>query len=191
MTCPHSGDCVFYSTVEPNVFKRIKFANSFPYCKGGQHAACALLEVMDTGRPVPDNLLPNGSLGDYLDFSTASQSHAGARRQFVVVEDSPVFMRIAGNIVRNAVPDALVVECNSFEEACTALNDGDTVLVVSGYGIGSGRSARDLRHHTTAPIIVLTSHPEHTIEAPLNSRVVQKASGPGALTEAIHAMVGV
>lgn len=190
MTCPHSADCIFYSTVEPDVFKRIKFAGSFPYCKGGQHAACAILEVMDTGRPVPDNLLPNGGLGDYLDFATMEHTFASARRQFVVVEDSPVFMRIAGNIVRNAVPDALVVECNNFEEACTALGDGETVLVVSGYGIGSGRSARDLRHHTTAPIIVLTSHPENTIDAPVNSRVVQKASGPGALTEAIHAMVG-
>lgn len=191
MSCPQSGDCIFYSAVEPNIMLRIKFASSFPYCRGGQHAACALLEVMDSGRPVPANLLPNGTLGDYMDPEGITRAGGDGTRQFVVVEDSPVFMRIAGNIVRNAVPNARVVECNSFDEARVVLDEGDTELVISGYGIGSGRSARDLRHHTLAPIIVLTSHPANSIEAPTNSRVVQKASGPGALTEAILAVVGV
>lgn len=183
--CPETARCTFFQTVEPSIMKRIKYASSFPYCKGNQHQSCSLYPLVVTGAEIPANLTPNGVVGDYMDDHNVV--HAGSGHHFLVVEDSPVFMRIAANVLRNAIPGASVTECCSFDEARQALLERPISLVVSGYGIGGGRSVKDLRMLTDAPIIVLTGRPEHEVDAPINAHVVQKDAGPGALTTAIHA----
>lgn len=183
--CPIHDSCGFYAAVEPSLVKRIKYASAYPYCKGGMHETCAIHSYIKRGRTAPADLLPNGTTADYADAA----SHA-PRTGYLVIEDSPVFAAIAGHAIRDRVPQAEVIECTSFSEAEQHLRSGDLQLVVCGYGIGDGRTAHDVRRMTQAPLVVLTGIPEDEIEAPPDSRVVFKMSGPNALKAAIDAALG-
>ena len=61
--CPSSADCVFYQTIEPSIVKRVRYASVYSYCRGGEHAACALYDKIAAGLPVVHNLMPDGSIG--------------------------------------------------------------------------------------------------------------------------------
>lgn len=188
--CPSISSCVFSASVEPNLVKRIRFASAFPYCKGGRHAECALYQRMETGDPVPTNLMPDGTVGDYRDDVAAASAARSSGSRFLVVDDSPVFATIAANTLKLRFPHAEVVQCHSFEEAEPELKNGAFSLVVSGNGLGAGKTFKDVRRMTMAPMVLFTGWPPSPADVPAGCRVVKKDAGPEALRSAIEGLIG-
>lgn len=187
--CPRDGSCTFHLTVEPSIVKRIRYAGAYPYCKGGKYEDCALYSYVERGDSVPVNLMPDGSRGDYMDDvavdAPMGESKApGVIHRFIIVDESMVFATIAANALRQGFPDAEVVQCHSYNEAAPKLRREHFHLVVSGHGIGDGRTVHDVRHLTFAPILCFTGRHAEPSELPDNSKVVLKAAGPSALREA-------
>lgn len=193
--CPQSETCAFYQAIEPSIVKRIKFASAFPYCKGDKFTECAIHARVSSGRDVPSDLLPDGSAGDYLDSPRAGTAHSATRSGgtmgtagscFLVVDDSPVFAIIAANAIKQHVSGAEVEVCATFDEAEAVIRSKGIRLVVSGYGLGDGRTVLDVRRMTEAPILVFTGRPGEDRELPARSRVVAKGAGPDALRGALE-----
>ncbi len=176
--CPSSGVCAFYRTIEPSIIKRVKYASTYSYCRGGEHHECALRAKLVNGLPVPHNLMPDGSTGTYLD-EDRSVVHT-----FLVIEDSPVFAALASSAITSNFKGAQVVRKATYDDAAEELADGMFSAVVCGFGLGGNRTAHDVRSATTAPIVVLTGRPG-AIDAPRDSRVVAKGAGPEALVSAL------
>lgn len=193
--CSQSRACVFSQSIGSSIVKRIRFASAYPYCRGERSEECALLGYMQRGESVPPNLLPDGSTGDYLEGYTApgsaSQAAGGSSGRFLVVDDSMVFASIATNVIRQRFPDADVVQCHSYVEAEPRLREGRFSLIISGNGIGGGRTVHDVRLLSLAPIVVFTGRPLEDSDLPSNSRLVTKAAGPGALRQAVEVLLGV
>jgi hypothetical protein len=189
--CPQSGTCTFYQAIEPSIVKRIKFASAFPYCKGDKFAECALYSRVISGRDVPTDLLPDGSAGDYLDSPSEQAARVGgpvagtAGSCFLVVDDSPVFAIIAANAIKQHISGAVVEVCATFGEAEAVIRSKGIKLVISGYGLGDGKTVLDVRRMTEAPILVFTGRPGEDRELPHRSRVVAKGAGPDALRGAL------
>ena len=192
--CPQSGNCTFFQAIEPSIVKRIKFASAFPYCKGDKFAECAIHSRITSGRDVPSDLLPDGSAGDYLDAAPSGavasaqrggQASAPAGSCFLVVDDSPVFAILAANAIKQHVSGADVEVCATFAEAETVMRSKVVRLVVSGYGLGDGKTVLDVRRMTEAPILVFTGMASEDRELPHRSRVVAKGAGPEALRGAL------
>lgn len=190
-TCPVSGGCRFHSIVESSLAKRVRFASAFPYCKGGRHESCELLPYVLDHREAPRDLLPDGSRGDY-DGEHGQASVPGRvslSRRMLVVEDSPVFATLAANAIRQHMPEASVEVCTDFTEAEAVIRTKGAHAVVSGYGIGNGRTVHDIRNITTAPILIFTGRLGDDIELPSRSRVVRKDAGPEALCSSLDALL--
>lgn len=186
--CPDASACAFSTSVEPNMVKRIRFAFAFPYCKGGKHEECALYTRMQRGETVPSNLLPDGGTGDYREDAPRVADRAHGTR-ILVVDDSPIFATIAANTARLCYPGADVVQCHSFEEAEPELKGAGFSLIVSGNGLGGGRSVHDVRRLSMAPIVLFTGRPPAEADTPVGSRVVTKGAGPEALRLAMEALL--
>lgn len=190
--CARGDDCVFHLTVEPSIMKRIRYAGAYPYCRGGRHEECAIHSCLQRGDSVPTNLMPDGSIGDYVDDAaqTASAGRVGTRgHRFMIVDDSMVFATIAANALRQCYPDAEVVQCHSYGEAAPQLRQNQFNLVVSGAGIGDGHTVHDVRQLTHAPIVLFTGRPVAPTDMPVNAKLVMKAAGPTALREAVQALL--
>lgn len=179
--CPRSTHCVFYTSVEPNVIKRVRYATSFGYCRGGQYEACALYQSLESGRDVAPGLLPDGSIGDYHDETRVA-------RRFLIIEDAPVFAALASTTITMAFHGAEVVRRATFDDAAKDLAEGTFSAVVCGFGLGGDRTVHDVQKLTTAPIVVLTGRLGH-VEAPHGVQVVRKGAGPDALAKALKACV--
>jgi hypothetical protein len=186
MSCPRSRECPFHIAVEASVAKRIRFASSYPYCRGGKHAECAISLSIERGEAPPADLLPTGGHAVYSDEAAAVVVEGDGSR-VLVVDDSPVFCTISKNVIGNMMPESTVVACVDYGEARRQLDAGPVALVVSGLGIGDGRTAHDLRPLTEAPIIVLSGRPDADLGGLRNARLVRKDAGPGALSAAIEA----
>jgi len=189
--CPTSSTCVFYTTIERSLIKRIKFASAFPYCKAGRHDECALIAYMNRGDAPPADLLPDGTHADYREDGEVAAAVRSGGASFLVVDDSPVFATLAANVLRDAYPGADVVTCHSFVEAEQHLADGHFRLIVSGQGLGDGHTVHDVRRRTMAPIVVFTGRDVEPEKRPANSQVVLKGAGPGALRQAADVLLGV
>ena len=177
--CPSSGVCAFYRTIEPSIIKRVKYAASYSYCRGGEHHECALRAKLVNGLPVPHNLMPDGTTGTYLDEDRA------VVHSFLVIEDSPVFAALAANAITANFNGAQVVRKSTFEDAAEELEGGMFSAVICGFGLGGDRTAHDVRRATSAPIVVLTGRLGE-IDAPKGSQVVAKGAGPEALVSALR-----
>lgn len=177
--CPSSGVCAFYRTIEPSIIKRVKYASSYSYCRGGEHSECALHAKLVNGLPIPHNLMPDGSTGTYLDEDRA------VVHTFLVIEDAPVFAALASNAITSHFRGAQVVCKSTYEDAVDELADGMFSAVVCGFGLGGDRTAHDVRRITTAPMVILTGRLGE-IDAPKGSHVVAKGAGPEALVSALR-----
>ncbi len=186
--CPASQNCNFYASVESSLVKRVRYASAYPYCKGGKHEHCAIHVRMTEGREVPGDLLPDGGVGDFAE-GPASQAAVTSGSRFLVVDDSPVFAALAANAIRQHMPSVDVSVCSSFEEAEPLLRAGGVRLVVSGYGVGGGKTVLDVRRITGVPILVFTGRMGDGFELPSRSKVVHKGAGPDALRGAIDALL--
>lgn len=186
--CPNASACTFSASVEPYLVKRIRFASAFPYCKGGKHDECALYMRIRSGDAIPANLLPDGSFGDYREDTQRVADRVGGTR-ILVVDDSPIFATIAANTARLCYPGAEVLECHSFEEAEPELRGAGFSLIVSGNGLGGGRSVHDVRRLSMAPIVLFTGMPPAEADTPAGSRIVTKGAGPEALRHAMEALL--
>ena len=180
--CPSSADCVFYQTIEPSIVKRVRYASVYSYCRGGEHAACALYEKVATGLPVVHNLMPDGSIGEYLDEDRA------VVHRFLVIEDSPVFAALAASVISTHFDGAQVVRHPTYDAAAGELAEGGFSAVVCGFGLGGDRTAHDVRQLTQAPIVVLTGRLGE-VDAPAGARVVKKGAGPEALASALRTCI--
>ncbi len=189
MGCPKSSACVFAATVERSIVKRVRYSAAYPYCRGGRHDECALYIALGRGESVPHNLMPDGSVSDYLEEG-ASSTHVRGANRFLVVDDSPVFATIAANSIRLRYPNAQVVQCHSFDEAAQELAAGRFTLIVSGNGLGGGKTFQDIRRLSLAPMVLFTGWPPAETDVPDGCRVVKKDAGPDALSAAITSLVG-
>lgn len=179
MACPRNSSCIFHQTVEPSIIKRVKYASVYSYCRGGQHAECAVYRSMERGLAVPRNLMPDGTTGDYLDDSVT-----GHGRRFLIIEDSPVFAALASSTISSNFPGCHVVRKASFDAAMDELAQ-DWAAIVCGFGVGGDKTAHDVRQHSRAPMVILTGRPDH-IDLPHGARRVNKGDGPDALASAIR-----
>ena len=182
MACPQCASCTFYRLIEPSVVKRVRYASSYAYCRGGQHETCALYPKVAAGAPVPPNLLPDGTLGQYLDEDRV------VIHQFLIIEDMHMFAVLASNTLTSHFPGAQIVCRTDFAGAEADLNDSMFSAVICGFGLGDGRTVHDVRALTEAPIVVLTGRVGE-LDAPSNSRVVQKGAGPEALVAALRELL--
>lgn len=180
MACPRNGECIFHLTVEPSIIKRVRYASAHSYCRGAQHDECALYRALERGLPVPRNLMPDGSTGDYLDDAVA-----GHGRRLLVIEDSPVFAALASSTITTNFPGAHVERRASFDAALDELAH-DWAAIVCGFGVGGDKTAHDVRKHTRAPMVILTGRPDH-IDLPHGTQRVNKGDGPEALASALRA----
>ncbi|MRR11423.1 hypothetical protein EG835_02845 [bacterium] len=135
---------------------------------------------LERGIPIPRNLLPDGSSGDYLDEAPSS-----AGQRFLIIEDSPVFAALASSTITSNFPGAHVVRKHSFEAAAEELAQ-EWAAIVCGFGVGENRTAHDVRDHTRAPMVILTGRPDHIV-LPSGARRVNKGDGPEALASALRA----
>lgn len=182
MACPRTNQCVFHLTVEPSIVKRVRYAALFPYCRGGQHESCALHAAMRDDLEIPVNLMPDGTVGDYL------EDHEVCRmRRFLIIEDSPIFASLTSSCITATFKGAQIVRKTSFESALEDLGR-DYAAIVCGFGLGDGKTAHDIRTHTEAPMVVLTGRPDH-VELPRGARRVGKSEGPEALAAALRASI--
>lgn len=177
--CPRSAECVFYRTIEPSIVKRVRYANSYGYCRGGQHEACAIHTRLVGGVAVTPGMLPDGSMSDYL---TEDRSVV---HRFLVIEDSPIFAALASSTITSTFNGAQVVRATTYDEAAPELDDGMFSAVVCGFGLGGDRTVHDVRRHTSAPIVVLTGR-LGAVDVPHGTKVVQKGAGSEALASALR-----
>jgi hypothetical protein len=180
MTCPRSDACVFHQVVAPSIIQRVRYASVYSYCRGGQHEECALHEALAAGESVTRNLLPDGSIGDYLEHGDTCSI-----RRFLIIEETPIFAALTASTITNHFAGAQIVRKTSFEDALHELSR-EYHAIVCGYGLGGGRTAHDIRKHTDAPMVILTGRPDE-IDLPARSRRVGKSEGPEALASAIRA----
>lgn len=183
MACPRSDSCVFHQVVEPSIIKRVRYASVYSYCRAGQHEQCALYGEMEAGNQVRANLMPDGSIGDYIEDETACHV-----RRFLIIEDSPVFAALASSCITTNFKGAQVVRKPSFDSAIDDLGR-EYSAIVCGFGLGDGKTAHDVRAHTETPMVILTGRPDH-IELPRRARRVNKGEGPDALASALRACLG-
>ena len=183
MSCPLSGACEFYETASASLMARIKYASAFPYCRGGKDADCAIAIEIRAHRPVPEGLLPTGE----REFAMPAEFETGASvsttRRIVVIDDSPIFVRLAVAAVQNACPGYEVMPASSYEEASHLL-DETPALVVTGYGVGGGRTVHDVvaRLGNGTPVVVFTGKPD--VDLPFGATLVEKTAGATALADA-------
>ncbi|MRS12276.1 MAG: hypothetical protein EG823_04290 [Actinobacteria bacterium] len=146
------------------------------------HDTCALIRQVETGVPVQHNLMPDGSVGDYLDEDRF------VVHRFLVIEDSPVFATLASSTIATHFNGAQVVTKSTYQDAAEELEQGMFSAVICGYGLGEGRTVHDVRTLTASPIVVLTGRPGH-VDVPQGAQVVRKGAGPEALAAALRACV--
>lgn len=183
MPCPRGDACVFFQIVEPSIIKRVRYHSVYSYCRGGRHEECALYRSYERGLPVARNLMPGGSIGDYLDDGAE-----GTGRKFLIIEDSPVFSAFAFSTISSNYPGAHIVRTLSYDAAASELSQ-DWAAIVCGFGLGGDKTAHDVRRRTGAPMVVLTGRPDIT-DLPVGSRRVNKGEGPEALASALRACLG-
>ncbi len=181
--CLYSVDCVFHRTVEPSIAKRIRYASSFVFCRGGREEECAIRGLLSRGATVPGNLMPDGTTGDYLPDATVA-----IRPRFLVIEDSPVFAALAASTLSRHFSGAEIVRHATFGAAEPDLRAGDHSAIVCGYGLGEGKTVHHVRELSSAPIVVLTGRPDQ-LQLPHRSRMVAKSAGPDALAAALRSIL--
>lgn len=191
-TCPSALSCPFFVEVEASLIKRVRFAAAFPYCNAGRHTECALYGSVAIGSKPPAGILPDGSFGEYLGSGrdAAEPAVCSIQHRYLVIEDSPIFAGFAANALRNERPDAEVVVCNGFDEAQRHLADDKFTLVVSGYGVGGGKTVHDIRALCDAPIVLFTGRDDCEVGTLGKVRVAKKSGGSAGLRDAMAALLG-
>lgn len=180
MPCPLSVSCGFFQSVEPSIALRIKHASAYRYCKGGEHSECAIHELAGSGAAVPADLFPDGT----RDSGSTSSNRVVVCDTAIVIDDSPVFVRLAAAVVRNSCPDTTVIEAQSFDEAIPHLDN--VGLVVTGFGVGGGKTCHDIHARVRAgtPLVVFSGKPNVTL--PPGATLVEKTQGASALGDAVR-----
>lgn len=182
MTCELHGSCAFYENASSTILARIKYASAFPYCKGGKDDECAIAIETKAGRVVSPGLLPTGEY-EALDDVAAPVVHGRSSRTIIVIDDSPIFVRLAMAAVQNACAGYDVISASSLDDARHMLEDSPA-LVVTGYGVGGGRTVHDVVAllDRQTPVVVFTGKPN--VSLPMGAVLVEKTSGASALADA-------
>lgn len=182
MTCEYHDSCTFFESASASIITRIKYASAFPYCKGGRDGECAIAVEMSAGRTVPQGLLPTGEY-DAVDHVIAPVVRHHSSKTIIVIDDSPIFVRLAMAAVQNACSGYDVISAASLEDARQMLEDSPA-LVVTGYGVGGGRTVHDVVAliDRETPVVVFTGKPN--VSLPTGAVLVEKTSGASALADA-------
>ncbi len=172
-TCPHAGDCDFYRTVSASAVLRIKYATMYPYCKKSRHESCMRYWLLEQGKTVPTDLLPDGGKDAFIAQGGRPQS-TGALTKVLVVDDMPMFRAALVTLVRGADSGSItIVEAESAEKAYDALSDSPAgwVAVVTDYNMGAMTGydliskMRSNPSFAGLPAIVFSSEKEDRIRA--------------------------
>lgn len=182
MTCELHESCAFYANASSSIVARLKYASAFPYCKGGKEDECAIAMEVRAGRTATPGLLPTG------EYETPAETAAPvvrlrSSRTIIVIDDSPIFVRLAMAAVQNACAGYDVVSAASLDDARHMLEDSPA-LVVTGYGVGGGRTVHDVVAllDRETPVVVFTGKPN--VSLPNGAVLVEKTSGASALADA-------
>lgn len=182
MTCDLHGSCAFYENASSSIVARIKYASAFPYCKGGREDECAIAREVKAGRSASPGLLPTGEY-ETFENSAAPVARRRSSRTIIVIDDSPIFVRLAMAAVQNACTGYDVISAASLDDARHILEDSPA-LVVTGYGVGGGRTVHDVVAllDRETPVVVFTGKPN--VNLPMGAVLVEKTSGASALADA-------
>lgn len=170
-TCPHAGDCDFYRSVSASAVLRIKYATMYPYCKKSRHESCMRYWLLERGKPVPTDLLPDGGKDAFVD--QGGRHRSDEPRRVLVVDDMPMFRAALVTLVRGAGSTVSIVEADSAEKAFGELSADPEgwVAVVTDYNMGA-MTGYDLivkmRSDPTLsglPVIVFSSEKEDGIRS--------------------------
>lgn len=136
-TCPKSTECAFFKSVGQSPVTRIKYATMYPFCKGGRHESCMRWFLMEQGREVPDDLLPDG--GTDVARADGGRQVPVQEPRALVVDDMPLFRKSLAVLVANASKGSCqIVEAGSAEEALEILeaDPNGWKLVATDYNMG-------------------------------------------------------
>lgn len=187
--CPESQNCPFTHAVEPNLLKRVKYASAYPYCRGGSHEACEIRHYLVRGQQPPMTLLPNGEHERYSDTVGDGLLPLSMPR-VLVLEEIGIFRQLAANTVRASVASADVIDCESWEQARSLMQQQDFSLIVCGDTYSCGASAHDVRRLSMAPMIVMRSSDDTGWRGPTNTIEVSRSAGPEPMRQAVSQCLG-
>lgn len=163
-TCPRRDECEFMKSLRSSPLLKIKYATMYPYCNSGKHESCMRWWLLEEGKDVPGDLLPDGGR-DWFG-AEAHRAQTPAPRRVLVVDDMPLFRKALVGLVQDAAGhDVRIVEADSAESALEVLTT-DTAgwtLVVTDYNMGV-KTGYDLilnmranPAHSMLPAIVFSS----------------------------------
>lgn len=161
--CPQATNCAFYKSVHASAILRIKYATMYPYCNESKHETCMRWWLLNEGRDVPGDLLPDGGR-DW--FAQETNRAVPPKSRVLVVDDMPVFRKALIGLVQEASDGSLsIIEADSAESALELLgaDTGDWTAVVTDYNMGDKtgydliRSMRANPAHSQLPAIVFSS----------------------------------
>lgn len=135
-SCPRHETCEFYVSVCQSPLLRIKYATMFPYCRGGRHESCMRWFLLEQGKPVPEDLLPDG--GTDVSLAHGGRPAVQSKNKVLVADDLPLFRRSLAMLVFNASGGGCeIVEASSAEEALEILTRDPTgwLMVVTDYNM--------------------------------------------------------
>lgn len=135
-TCPQHAECEFFKSVGQSPLLRIKYATMYPYCKGGRHESCMRWFLMQQGRAIPDDLLPDGGTDVAPEVAGRPVHHGNDR--VLVVDDMPLFRKSLSVLVANASGHSCeIVEADCAEAALEILaaDPNGWLLVATDYNM--------------------------------------------------------
>lgn len=188
--CADRADCAFMHALIKKPALLAKYTSLHHYCRGGGADRCARLHAQRAGGTPHANLLPDGTLDPAL---------TGVTSRVLVVDDTPVFLKLAEGLAAAHVPGAEVLGVESGAEALRALDTKPFDLVITDYHMpemdgGELVNAIRLRMaHARTPIIVYTTDTNETRRAEVLSttrtRWVAKSPDRTEFTTAIRELL--
>lgn len=174
-TCPLMEECQFYKSVRATPLLRIKYATMYPYCNQHKHESCMRWWMMREGKPVPEDLLPDGGRDWFA--TEARRPHSPESIRVLVVDDMPLFRKVLAGLVQDACDSkASIVEAESAEEALEILReDSEWTLVATDYNMGTKTGydliaeLRGLPAHSQLPAIVFSSEADSVKRIEVNA----------------------
>lgn len=157
-SCRHEARCHFFQMLSQSALLRITHAVQFRRCRK-ESESCYRCECFDNRRPVPEDLMPDGSCARLA-------TGAVTEERVLVVDDLPAFRAAMSGLVRSACGGHVsITEAGSAEEALDVLASmGDEwTAIVTDYNM-TGMTGLDLVarlrmncEHSTLPVIVFSS----------------------------------
>lgn len=189
-TCPRGQACSFYQAVIGQPRMLMKYASMHHYCRGGDYTDCVRYRAMLQGARPSANMLPSG------DYDVAV---SGEPSRVLVVDDTPVFLKLLEGMVAAHVPGAAIVGHTSSANALVDLQAGEFDLIVSDFNMPELDGAqlvaeiRRLARGADTPVIIYTTEEDSDKRTALlawrKTRWVSKSPDRAEFADAVRALL--